>query len=219
MARLEHLDGDVSRHPNVVVMHPESASDARETADLVRGCLRRAHRNVRPSLIDSELDLLNLDTVSWQYYEDYPRYCRFYKQVIRQWIFWAISNHVPSSDLQVFPDSTHSDESEGDDLSDSKEDDLSPDDLQGLPNSSLGSNLRENRLHDISSCIQRYITMAQIEHLYGDISRNPGVAVDALRPESASNADNIELWVYNLLKRIHGEVRWINLELQICCRC
>lgn len=129
-----------------------------------------------------------------------------------------VSNHVPSSDLQVLPDSGLSDsEEDGPDgtpwaVSDRYR--LSSYGLKVLPNSRL-SNVRRNRLHNISSCIHRYITMAQIEHLYGDTLQNPSVAVDALCPESASNADNMELWVYNLLKRIHGEVRLINLELQM----
>jgi hypothetical protein len=53
--------------------------------------------------------------------------------------------------------------------------------------------------------------MAQIELCCGDIAKAPGM-VDALRPESASDAEEIALWVQNLLQRIHSEVRYIDLQ-------
>jgi hypothetical protein len=54
---------------------------------------------------------------------------------------------------------------------------------------------------------KKYLMMAQIELLHGDIAQDPNVVVDALRPESASDTEEIALWVQNLLQGIHSEVR------------
>lgn len=53
---------------------------------------------------------------------------------------------------------------------------------------------------------QKYFAMAQIEHLNGDVSQDPNVVVDTLRPESASEAQATALWIQNILQRIHEEV-------------
>lgn len=57
--------------------------------------------------------------------------------------------------------------------------------------------------------------MARIEQLHGDTTPDPKIVVDALRPESASDADEIAMWLQNVLQLIHGEVRQIGLELRI----
>lgn len=64
LAQIEDLRGDISQHPDLVVVHPESASDARDTADWARVQLQHTHESVHPSLFDFELGLINLDTVS-----------------------------------------------------------------------------------------------------------------------------------------------------------
>lgn len=59
---------------------------------------------------------------------------------------------------------------------------------------------------------QRYTTMAQIDLVRGDISRDRTIVVDALRPESVFDAQETALWIQSLLRRIHAEVRQNHVE-------
>lgn len=106
-----------------------------------------------------------------------------YRQILRQWISWAVSNGIPFSNLRKFAGG-------------------------GLPVS------EGERLQDVPYG-ERYIMMARIEHLNGDITHELTGVVTTLRPESSYDTDEIGLWVQNLLQRIHREVRWIDLELHL----
>lgn len=57
----------------------------------------------------------------------------------------------------------------------------------------------------------RYMTMAQIDQLYGDIDQKPKIMANTLHPASAFDAQETALWVQNLLWRIYDEVRQIDL--------
>lgn len=85
--------------------------------------------------------------------------------------------------------------------------------LQNLPHGGV-SDLKNNGRHDMLPYTQRYITMAQVERLHGNTIQDPDIVIDALRPESASDADEIALWLRNVLQLIHGEVRRIGLVLR-----
>ncbi|KAF5324389.1 hypothetical protein D9619_011373 [Psilocybe cf. subviscida] len=76
--------------------------------------------------------------------------------------------------------------------------------LQNLPHGGV-SDLKNNGRHDMLPYTQRYITMAQVERLHGNTIQDPDIVIDALRPESASDADEIALWLRNVLQLIHGE--------------
>lgn len=106
MARIEHLHGDTTHDPSIVVdtLRPESASDAHEIASWVQHILQAIHKQV--CWIDLELCTQNNSPFSLQYHPHSPE---TYKQLVRQWIFWAASNNVPFFNLQNLPDSGISD--------------------------------------------------------------------------------------------------------------
>ena len=57
-----------------------------------------------------------------------------------------------------------------------------------------------------------YITMVQIDSLYGDIWENFDLVDDVLSPQSASDAKEAALWIQSLLQSIYTKVHSNNLE-------
>lgn len=82
-------------------------------------------------------------------------------------------------------------------------------DLHKLPYSNRSDYIEDAELPGA----RKYITMARIERLNGDMAQESDIVVDTLRPGSASDSEEIALWVQNLLQRIHGEVRQIDIAL------
>ncbi|KAF5324153.1 hypothetical protein D9619_011301 [Psilocybe cf. subviscida] len=161
MAQIEHLCGDIAQNLDIVTdtLRSTSAFDAHETSVWVEELLGRIHE------------------------EYYPRQLTTYKRLMRQWIFWAVSNNVFTSNVYNFPNGRH--------IADTT--------------SSIVDGVRRKELHDFPYS-QRYITMARIETLQGGVYLDLGiVAIDALRPESVSDAPEVALWVQHLLKRIYRE--------------
>ncbi|KAF5324402.1 hypothetical protein D9619_011267 [Psilocybe cf. subviscida] len=109
----------------------------------------------------------------------YPHNLEKYKRLIKQWIFWAFSNNLVLPNLDDLPNYPRVD--------DTSSSSSSKTEVHGLP------------------CSQRYITMARIEQLHRDTTRDHKIVVNALRPESASDADEIAMWLQNVLQLIHGE--------------
>lgn len=57
--------------------------------------------------------------------------------------------------------------------------------------------------------------MARIEHINGDLTQDPNVAVDILHAGPATDAEETASWVQNLLRRIHREVGEKSLQLSL----
>ncbi|KAF5324243.1 hypothetical protein D9619_011258 [Psilocybe cf. subviscida] len=168
MAQVDHVYGNITQDQMVVVntFRPESAYDVGEVALWIKTLLQRIHGKY------------------------YPHDVETYQRLVKQWIFWAVSNNVLLSDEYSLPNGHQ------------------------IYYMSLGlPDLKKDEIHkDVVPLSERYIMMAQIDHFHGDVTSDLDVVANILCPALVSNAHETVSWVRNLLHHIHGEYYPHNLE-------
>lgn len=89
----------------------------------------------------------------------------------------------------------------------------------------ISNNVPSSNLHKVSDVerrkygrievpyARRYITMALIEHVNGDLTQEPDIVLDPLSEDLGADVQEITEWMQSLLRRINREVSERNLGL------